>query len=191
VRLHWIVLLAALAAGSARDARANPRVVLVESAEGPRLPALAAQVRLQGGDVDVVPVHAAGATGPGYAVMAAKLAASHDATLVIWLTTQTTATGEPTTYTAYAVAGSPGRAVVGLPRRRGGTASCCWAAATSRAMRLAPQASRWSSRTRDTTFWSNIGTPSPRIRSFAPFHRLAPLGRDRLRGARGVSLRSV
>jgi len=100
----------------ARSAEASPRVVLVENRDGPSLPALAAQVRLQGGDVEIVAVVGEGATGPVYVETAAQLAAEHDAILVVWVTQEDSDDAAAATYVVYAVGRSSSRAVIELVR---------------------------------------------------------------------------
>ena len=77
-------------------AAAQPRVVLVETRGGPALPALAAQLGVHAGGVTIVRVDAEPLPLPEAAAQADALLAEHDAALVLWIGTVSSATGATT-----------------------------------------------------------------------------------------------
>jgi hypothetical protein len=111
--LRVAALLAALTATASADG--EPRVVIVQTGDGPALPALAAQVGVHaGGSVTIVSADADAADLADSAERATALLTKHDATLVVWVTTSPSPTGE--TVVVYVAGPRRDRALIELIR---------------------------------------------------------------------------
>jgi hypothetical protein len=112
--LRVAALLAALTTTAVADP--DPRVVIVHSGDGPALPALATQVGVHAGSrVSIVTAEAQAATDlADSAARATVLLAEYDATLVVWVTTSPSPTGD--TVVVYVAGPRRDRALIELIR---------------------------------------------------------------------------
>lgn len=117
VLVMWLALIL-----GTRIAAAEPVVVIVETADSPTLPALAAQVQLHAGrPISVAIVQDRAETSTTLAARASQIVAEHGATVVVWVAASEGNAASERTFLVFAAGRWPGRALIELVRIDGGT----------------------------------------------------------------------
>jgi hypothetical protein len=105
----------------ARLAASDPRVVIVETQDGPALPALATQVQTYAGRSIAVSTVRDDGTSSTFASRASRVVEERDATVVVWVAVVAADVGGDRTFLVYAAGRWPGRALIELVRIDGRT----------------------------------------------------------------------